>query len=720
MARLMGAMCAAFAIILTLPCSTVAQTVLPDINVVVTVRREQPKQPKRPLPARPQPSTGQPAPAVPGETSPGGQPAAEAANQQQASPVDQPASVSVVRRQQIEQTPAQSVDDVLRTIPSVNLPITASYQVHPTADSVSMRGLGGIRALVLLDGVPINDPFFGYVQWNRVPIQNIERVEVVRGGGSPLWGNYAMGGVINIITRVPDKNEIGVEAGYGSYKTYRANGYADEILSDAFKVRANVNSWGTGGFNQVPPGSGTIFVPTSFNALNGQITTYFKPDDSLRGYARFNFHDNNQTLITRLQPNDQQIYDFASSVTKSLGSSDATLTAFHEHSHFLTDNTNTPSGVPTGFGEFLQNRHTTLVDSTGASAQWSTRVNDVFRLVSIGADFHQIEGQDSAAIFDETAVQTRTDVGRGKQRFTGVFAQADVFPTDRLEILASARYQSFLNFDGFDGTSGIGPVSDSSATSFDPRISGRYALSSNFALRTAAYTSFRAPNLDNLYRAFSVPFGIFEPNSQLKPERLKGGEVGFDVNLGRLTGQFTAYTSEITDLITFRNLAPSELPSGFFFGTRNINAGKAKADGVEATADWLFAPGWKATFGYAYMDSRIVENEFDPASVGKQTAGIPRWQASAGLSYIDPRGWRVSTRLRWLDKSWGDNDNTLPQDAHFVVDASVAYAFSKSCEAFLNIENLFSRRYVADNSGFNPPLFGTPFTAFAGLRVKLN
>jgi outer membrane receptor protein involved in Fe transport len=720
MARLMGATCAAFAIILAFPYSAVAQTALPDI--VVTVRREQPKnpQPRRAAPAHPQPSTGQQTAAVPGETSAAGQPAAEIGNQQQASPIDQPASVSVVRRQQIEQTPAQSLDDVLRTIPSVNLPITASYQVHPTGNFVSMRGLGGIRALVLLDGVPINDPFFGYVQWNRVPMQNIERVEVVRGGGSPLWGNYAMGGVINIITRVPDKNEIGGEAGYGSYKTHRANGYADEVVSDAFKVRANVNSWGTGGFNQVPAGSGTIFVPTSFNALNGQVTTYFKPDDSLRGYARFNFHDNDQTLITRLSTNNQQIYDFAGSVTKSLGPSDVTLTAFHEHSHFLTDNTNTPAGVPTGFGEFVQNRHTTLVDSTGASAQWSTRVNDVFRQLSIGADFHQIDGQDSAAIFDESGAQTRTDIGRGKQRFTGVFGQADIFPIDRFEILASARYQSFLNFDGFDGTSGVGPVPDSSATSFDPRISGRYALSSNLALRAAAYTSFRAPNLDNLYRAFSVPFGIFEPNSQLKPERLKGGEAGFDVNLGQLTGQFTVYTSQIEDLITFRNLAPDELPKGFSFGTRNINAGRAKADGIEATADWLFTAGWKATFGYAYMDSRIVENEFDPASVGKQQAGIPRWQASAGLSYVDPRGWRVSTRLRWLDKSWGDNDNTLPIDAHFVVDASIAYAFSKSCEAFLNIENLFNRRYVADNGGFNPPLFGTPFTAFAGLRVKLN
>jgi outer membrane receptor protein involved in Fe transport len=713
-------MCAAFAIIAAFPHSTVAQTTLPD--VVVTVRREQPKQPKR-APARPQSSTAQPTPAVPEETVAAGQPRAEPADQQQASPVNQPASVSVVRRQQIEQTPAQSVDDVLRTIPSVNPNLTASYQNHPTDNTVSMRGLGGPRALVLLDGVPINDPFYGYIQWNRVPMENIERVEVVRGGGSPLWGNYAMGGVINIITKVPDKNEVGVEAGYGSYKTYRANGYVDEVFSDALSVRANVNSWGTGGFNQVAQ-PGTIFIPTSFNALNGQVTTYFKPDDSLHGFVRLNFHDNDQTLFSPLSTNNQQIYDFAGSVIKNLGPSDVTVTAFQEHSHFLTNNPDTPAGDAFGFGQFLQNQHTTVVDSTGAAVQWSTRINDVFRLVSIGADFQQIEGQDSAILFDETGALTGTQIGRGKQRFTGVFTQADVFPIERLEILASARYQSFFNFDGTDVT---GSVPNTFATSFDPRVSGRYALTPNLALRAAAYTSFRAPTLDNLYRTFSDANGIFLPNSQLQPEKLKGAEAGFDVNLGKITGQVTAYTSEITNLITTRDLTQAELTalgnslnSQFFFGTQNVNAGKAEANGFEATADWLFAPGWKATLGYAYADSRIVESDVDPASVGKQIAGIPRWQTSAGLSYIDPLGWKASARLRWLAKSWGDNDNTLPVDAHFVVDASVAYAFSKSFEAFLKIENLFNQRYIAANDGVNPALFGTPFTAFAGFRVKLN
>ena len=673
-------------------------TKLPGI-VVTTVRREQ----APPPPSGPVATDGQSGEIV----------GSQAANQ--------PVSVAVVPRQQIEQTPAQSIDDVLRTVPSVNVPLAASYQVHPTANSFSMRGLGGIRALVMVDGVPINDPFFGYVQWNRVPLNNIERVEIVRGGGSPLWGNYAMGGVVNIITRVPGKNEVGVQAGYGSYQTYRTDTYADVVVSNGFKVRANFDSWGTAGFRQIDPSFGPIYVPTSFDAINGQVTAYFAPDSTLRGYLRFNYHENDQQLTTPLQTNDQRIYDFSGSVTKVIGPSDITVTAFHEHSRFLTNNTGQPFGVPVGFGEFLQNRHTTPVDATGASVQWSTRFNSVFRLFSIGADYHLIDGKDSAAIFDEFGTQVRTDVGRGKQQFLGAFVQANVFPTENLEILASARFQNFLNFDGFDGVGGLGNVPDNSVNSFDPRVSIRYAFTPSFAVRGAAYTSFRAPNLDNLYRAFSVPFGVFEPNSQLRPEKLRGVEAGFDVKWGTVAAtQVTAYYSEIKDLITFRNLDASELPAGFFFGTRNINAGRAEVKGIEANTDWFIQSNLKATFGYAYSDSRIVENEFDPASVGNQQAGIPKQQASVGLTYLNSHDWRVSTRLRWLDESWGDNAHTLPIDSHFVVDASLAYKLSKSSELFVNIENLFDRRYVVDNSGFNPPLFGTPFTAFAGVRMKFD
>lgn len=208
-------------------------------------------------------------------------------------------SVTVVPKEQIQETPAQSLDDVLRTTVGINVPLISSYQIHPTGNSFSMRGLGGIRGLVMLDGVPINDPFFGYVQWNRVPMETIERVEVVRGASASMWGNYAMGGVVNIITRKPgDKNEFGASGGGGSYGTYRGDGFADVVLSDAVKVRGNFNGWGTAGFNQIQPAFGPMFAPTSFNALNGQVAAYFDPDPTLSANLRVNVFSENQLSPT--------------------------------------------------------------------------------------------------------------------------------------------------------------------------------------------------------------------------------------------------------------------------------------------------------------------------------------------------------------------------------------------------------------------------------------
>lgn len=362
---------------------------------------------------------------------------------------DQPMSVTVVPKEQIQETPAQSLDDVLRTTVGINVPLIASYQIHPTGNSFSMRGLGGIRGLVMLDGVPINDPFFGYVQWNRVPMENIDRVEVVRGAAASVWGNYAMGGVVNIITRKPDKTAVGVSGGGGSYGTYRSDGSADVVLSDAVKIRGNFNAWGTAGFNQFQPAFGPMFVPTSFNALNGQAAAYFDPDPTFSANLRVNVFGENQVLRTPLLTNNQQIYDIAANMTKKLGWADLTVTAFHEQSRLVSQTTATPAGTTFGFGEYVQGVHTTPVWSTGASAQLSGRINNIVRLASIGVDFQQISGMDSAEIFNQAGTQICTDVGSGSQRFLGLFAQLDIFPVDTVEILLSGRFQNFLNFDGF-------------------------------------------------------------------------------------------------------------------------------------------------------------------------------------------------------------------------------------------------------------------------------
>src|SRR6185295_19245599 len=120
---------------------------------------------------------------------------------------DIPASVNIMTSEQIRQSPAVVADDVLRQIPTFSLfRRTSSLSSHPTAQGVSLRGIGpsGVsRTLVLVDGVPNNDPFGGWVYWSRVPLESAEQIEVVDGSTSSLYGNYAMGGVINFITSPP-------------------------------------------------------------------------------------------------------------------------------------------------------------------------------------------------------------------------------------------------------------------------------------------------------------------------------------------------------------------------------------------------------------------------------------------------------------------------------------------------------------------------------------
>ena len=135
---------------------------------------------------------------------------------------DIPASVNVVDERGDQASPALVADDVLRQVPTFSLfRRTSSLVAHPTTQGVSLRGIGPSgqsRTLVLLDGVPFNDPFGGWVYWTRVPLESVDRIEMVDGLESSLYGNYAMGGVINIVTSRPTRRTVELKPQYGSHE----------------------------------------------------------------------------------------------------------------------------------------------------------------------------------------------------------------------------------------------------------------------------------------------------------------------------------------------------------------------------------------------------------------------------------------------------------------------------------------------------------------------
>ncbi len=165
-----------------------------------------------------------------------------------------PASINIVTNEQIEQSPAVVADDVLRQVPTFSLfRRTSSIAANPTAQGVSLRGIGpsGVsRTLVLLDDVPFNDPFGGWVYWTRVPMMNAERIEIIDGATSSLYGNYAMGGVINIVTNRPTPRTLIFKPQYGNRSTPKMDLFASDVWGK-FGVTFDATSLQTDGYTIV-------------------------------------------------------------------------------------------------------------------------------------------------------------------------------------------------------------------------------------------------------------------------------------------------------------------------------------------------------------------------------------------------------------------------------------------------------------------------------------
>lgn len=207
-----------------------------------------------------------------------------------------PVSVTVITREEIEASPSLSVDEILRNVPGIQLQLTNSNTILPIIPSISMRGLGlgdnGTRTLVLVDGLPANGAFFGNVFWNRVPKQNIERIEIVRGSGSAEFGTYALGGVVNIVTRrLPDRPQVEADAGYGTQETFQGNFYGGTPLTEALRLSLNANYYDSDGYFEVAPEfRGPIDSKTRADTLSIQGKAEYAPMKHVILYLRGNYY----------------------------------------------------------------------------------------------------------------------------------------------------------------------------------------------------------------------------------------------------------------------------------------------------------------------------------------------------------------------------------------------------------------------------------------------
>ncbi len=630
-----------------------------------------------------------------------------------------PVSSTVITGQAIAESAANTTDEILRSVPGVQLPLFNSNVNFPVNPSVSVRGLGigdgATRTLVLIDGTPANGTFFRNVFWNRIPKQNLDKIEVIRGANSSLFGSYAMGGVINLFTKpISLDPSAELELKYGSNDIFQAHIFGSTPISDRFKVSLAANYFSTNGYHLLRENDRTA-IDRKFNVENFSLNTEAEANlsNSLFATIGFNYYNQDQERGTRLSDNRTEVLDVNTRLVKSFNNAGTvSFNFFYVNEDFETNNTSTVVRDDRS-AEFISNVHDTPSDNAGGSLVWSYSPGSMFSNITVGSDISFISGEDDTDLFTNDGNFAFRRFGKGKQSNVGIFAETNIRPIEKLVLQASARVDFFRNFDGsLLEDQEFTNFENNTFTEFNPRISAIFNIIEPLSVRGSFFTGFRAPTLAELYRTFGTTTFVGEANPNLKQEELIGTEFGLVFQIRNVSLQANYFFNEIEDLVSGVVTAFSP------FTLTNMNIGKAESQGLEFIGEFSPVRNWFINAGYTYLDTEVTENEEDDELIGNRIEGTPEHTVNAGVSYRPQSGLRFGLQLRYLDSQFHDINNEILLDSHVVVDANVSYIFNNMIEVFANGENIFDNRFVASGFGGVESL-AAPIQVVGGIRVKL-
>lgn len=610
-----------------------------------------------------------------------------------------PLSVSVISRDDLDRLPGRTLDEVLRQVVGVQLPLNNSTTSFPANPGIAIRGVGlgdnGTRTLVLLDGRPMNGAFFGNVFWNRIPLNNVERIEIVRGSSSSQFGSLAIGGVVNIITRpLSDRPSANVTVRGGNDDTVQGSAFASTALTEDLRIAVDVNHFDTDGYFLTRQSDrAPIDTRAHSEVSNFGIRAEYALTESTLLHARSAYYSQDQQGSTALSRTDTRIYDVSAGLETRFDDG----TALMINVHYLDEKYSNDGTSLTVFGsrdeEFVSNTHRTLSDEFGGSLLLTHPGSGWLAHWTLGVDYRDIEGDDDQDIFLNNGNLFLNQLAGGEQQFIGAFVETSIRPTAALEILPSVR------FDHVNNSSGV-IAADDVVTQFDgndidrinARVALRYALNDEWALRGAYYRGFRAPTLAELYRRFGTSTFVGQSNPELDEETSTGGEVGIDFTQDGWKTQLNAFQTTVKNQIggVVIGFAP--------FTLLNQNIGRIRSRGLEVISELQINEQWHFDVGYTYTDAEIRSNIDEPELTGNHVEGAPEHFATVGLNFRSG-GVNAQVRGRYSSEQFQDASNETRVPEVVVFDAYAAYRFSAAWEVFANVENLFDNTYTASAFG---------------------
>jgi outer membrane receptor protein involved in Fe transport len=636
-----------------------------------------------------------------------------------------PATVTVIDREQLDATPDKLIDEALRDVPSFGAFRRSSSAVaDPTSQGLNLRGVGpsGVsRGLVLVDATPETDAFGGWVYWRSLPTLAIERIEIVPGSGSALYGNYALSGIVQVITRAPTTSAVDVDAEAGSEDTARV---AARVAQHWRLIGASVDGeyFRSDGYQVIAPYSrGAVDHPAGSDhaTVNGRVEVYAAP--RLRLFATGGYFREQQDGGTDYSTATVQLGRYAVGLSWSpvrVGRFDAAV--FGHVEQFDQQRSRVDAMRATAALASQQRNPTTDV---GDSIVFTSRPLHVagVHMLTVGHDFRWIDSTPHELITPATVKPTSV-LGRdvaARQLAAGFFAQDFVALGRYVDGALAVRADYWSNRDArtvrqiADGTSAATMLPDRDGWEWTPRLGLVARPVPWLALRAAASRSFRAPTINELYRPFQVGTIVTDPNAGLEPETLWGGELGVDATLRRLDVRATGFANVLIDPISNVTL-PLPLADGAQRQRQNL--GSAEILGLEVAASWTPARRWRVQAAYTFVDATVRSAPAQPQLVGKQLAQDPRHRFATSVMFSERRWFDATIELRYTSDQFDDDVNQLRLPGFVVVNAQLARRLAPHVDAFVAVENLLNQRYLVGRSGVDT--VGEPLFAYAGIRYR--
>ena len=672
---------------------------------------------------------------------------------------DIPASVNILGREEIRQSPAVVADDVLRQIPTFSLfRRTSSLSSHPTAQGVSLRGIGpsGVsRTLVLVDGTPFNDPFGGWVYWTRVPLESVDRIEVVDGSSSSLYGNYAMGGVINIVSARSARRTFELKPQYGNHHSPKLDYRASDVWGK-LGVTVDGSVFDTDGFPIVAPSEKGIIdinATVKFRTFTGKVE--YSPTDRVNLFARAGYFGEDRVNGKVGEVNDTR-WKSASGGARIRMPDDSDLQASlygdveNFHAMFLAVTAPSATVAARSIVRLTIEQHVPTT-GVGGMVQWAKALGRA-NYFSAGTDWRWVDGDSQEASYSpapgpvvpptQNAILALQRVSGGTQKSIGVFVQDILTPLPKLSMTLSARVDHWRNYDAHNletaviagtATNNIPSLPDRGDTVISPRAAARYQMTEKVSVWGDIGAGFRAPTLNELYRQFRVGAVLTTANAQLGPERLLGGEAGISLAPARnVTFRLTWYDNRVTNPVS--NVTLSTV--GASVTQQRQNLGETRIRGLQSDVEYRAGSFWRMSAAYLYNNAKVTDGgATNAALVGKFLPQVPMNRGSVRVAYANPKYASVVFGLQFFGAQFDDDQNVraVPAAAlsgagypvsaapglpkYTVADLTASRTLGRNLELFFGVQNILDRQYFV---GTLPTTVGSPRLVNGGVRIRFS